>query len=98
MIAEPPHDQIVLPEEFSIEIEGVGKVTLCHLPYARDHIGVERYADKRPMDDGSWLLCGHVHNHWKTNGRMINVGVDVWDMKPVSIDVLKVLILSGVNS
>lgn len=44
-----------------------------------------RYLHKRILDDGKhWLLHGHVHQHWKVRGRMINVGVDVWDMKPVT--------------
>lgn len=43
-----------------------------------------RYLHKRIVDNGSdVLLHGHVHTAWKTNGRMINVGVDVWDYKPV---------------
>jgi calcineurin-like phosphoesterase family protein len=34
-------------------------------------------------------LCAHIHNHWKSqrtdnNIILINVGVDVWDFKPVS--------------
>jgi calcineurin-like phosphoesterase family protein len=85
---------IVLPEQTTLEISGVGAVNLCHLPYAGDHVGEERYPDKRPADDGKWLLCGHVHNHWKQKDRMINVGVDVWDMKPVSVDELGALILN----
>jgi len=36
------------------------------------------------------VLCGHIHHHWKTkylkDKLLINVGVDVWDYKPVSID------------
>lgn len=42
-------------------------------------------------DDGySWLLHGHVHKAWKIKeeNRMINVGVDVWDYKPVSMQTL----------
>jgi calcineurin-like phosphoesterase family protein len=35
-------------------------------------------------------LCGHVHNNWeiKKYGRsyVINIGVDVWNFRPVSID------------
>lgn len=43
-----------------------------------------RYLHKRILDDGkSWLFHGHVHTAWKVNGRMINVGVDQWGMKPV---------------
>ena len=36
----------------------------------------------------AYMLCGHVHNLFKDllpERRIINVGVDVWDMKPVSI-------------
>lgn len=54
-------------------------VVLSHLPYAGDHEPTDRYADRRPPDRGLPMLCGHVHNAWRTNGRMINVGVDVWD-------------------
>ena len=39
--------------------------------------------------DVDLILCGHVHNKWKINFvdniLMINVGIDVWDYKPVSI-------------
>jgi calcineurin-like phosphoesterase family protein len=31
------------------------------------------------------VLCGHVHNMWKRNGNCFNVGVDVWDFRPVTM-------------
>lgn len=31
-------------------------------------------------------LCGHVHNLFKDVKNVINVGVDVWDYKPVSYE------------
>jgi len=31
-------------------------------------------------------LCGHVHNLFKLCKNVINVGVDVWNYRPVSID------------
>ena len=36
-------------------------------------------------------ICGHIHNHWvsqktDTNTIIVNVGVDVWNFKPVSLD------------
>lgn len=38
----------------------------------------------------AFVLCGHVHNAWKTkriDGLLnINVGVDVWNYRPVSDD------------
>lgn len=36
-------------------------------------------------------ICGHIHNHWRsqrtdTNTVIVNVGVDVWDFSPVSLE------------
>jgi calcineurin-like phosphoesterase family protein len=32
-------------------------------------------------------ICGHIHGLWKVlNTWIINVGVDVWEFKPVSLD------------
>jgi calcineurin-like phosphoesterase family protein len=33
-------------------------------------------------------LCGHVHEAWKRQDNVINVGVDVWNFTPVTIDTL----------
>lgn len=71
----------------------------CHFPYKEDHGNFEhspRYQKYRP--DPTFLcqvlLHGHVHNAWKSRqfwyeeGKrfvpQINLGVDVWDWKPVS--------------
>jgi len=32
------------------------------------------------------VLCGHVHTMWRHCKNAINVGVDVWDFKPVSTE------------
>lgn len=51
---------------------------LCHDPAAYDIV-----------KEQGVLLCGHVHGwfqHWLPQHRIINVGVDVWDFKPVSED------------
>ncbi|NEE03280.1 metallophosphoesterase family protein [Phytoactinopolyspora halotolerans] len=63
-------------------------VDLSHLPYVGDHTESDRYADRRPSDEGRPLICGHVHDAWRVHGRQINVGVDVWDYAPVSAQVL----------
>lgn len=31
------------------------------------------------------IICGHVHSNWKIKGLACNVGVDVWDYRPVSL-------------
>jgi len=38
-------------------------------------------------------LCGHVHNLFKTCRNVINVGVDVWDFKPVNEEQIDEVIL-----
>lgn len=47
------------------------------------------------MDDGGWLLHGHVHEQWRQHDRMINVGCDVWDYRPVAEAALAALIDAG---
>jgi calcineurin-like phosphoesterase family protein/RNAse (barnase) inhibitor barstar len=59
-------------------------VRACHFPYCGDSGDEDRYVDRRPVDDGGWLLHGHVHERWRWNRRMINVGVDAWDYVPVA--------------
>jgi calcineurin-like phosphoesterase family protein len=65
------------------------EVHLAHFPYEGDSRGGEdRYVDHRLVDDGTPLLCGHVHDAWtwKRTARgtpQVNVGVDVWDWRPV---------------
>jgi calcineurin-like phosphoesterase family protein len=79
---------------------------LCHLPYKDGDSGVhsegKRYSNLYPEDAGTILLCGHVHQHWKTRVTskgtlMINVGVDVWDGYPVSIDQIEALVKEHLN-
>lgn len=68
---------------------------LCHhMPYFDKRDYDRRFPEFKPVDDGGWLLHGHVHERWKQNGRQINVGVDVWDYYPVSADELVALIKS----
>lgn len=34
-------------------------------------------------------LCGHVHTDWLIDNGFVNVGVDMWDFAPMSLDYLK---------
>ena len=43
----------------------------------------ERKYHRAPSE--SIVICGHVHNAWKTKHNNINVGVDVTDFKPVEL-------------
>ena len=61
------------------------KILASHYPYKGEEAD-DRYPERHQEDKGLWLLHGHVHQHWKKKGRMINVGVDVWGYAPVSED------------
>lgn len=76
---------IVLGEVFRQRLGGVD-FRLAHLPYSAVDDRDDQFADHRAENDGMPLLHGHVHQHWKIRDRQVNVGVDVWDYAPVSID------------
>lgn len=84
-------------DHLKIDLNGES-VWLCHYPYPfkeadpyhEDPNDPDAYAYEisyvgQPKDDGhTWLLHGHVHTAWRSKKRMINVGVDVWNFKPLS--------------
>lgn len=51
-----------------------------------------RFNSRRAVDNGGWLLHGHTHSPEKIRNKMIHVGVDAWDMKPVTEQQLESLI------
>jgi calcineurin-like phosphoesterase family protein len=69
-------------------------VLLSHLPYATEEALKfdTRYISYRPDDKGMVLVHGHLHGHYKKNGRMIDVGLDAHDMKLLTEDDLIALI------
>ena len=90
--------------EKNLVIGGI-PVKLSHMPYRDDVLGtgIEGYTDKhlkhKLIDNKMVLLCGHVHNLWHTKltskgTLMVNVGVDVWDYRPVGEDQIIQLITS----
>lgn len=84
---------IAVVQEAVINFEGL-RVRLSHYPFnpaiwAQGKIILNgydtRYLERRPdYHSDKWLLCGHVHEKWKVCGNQINVGVDQWNMAPVS--------------
>lgn len=72
--------------EGRIEVDSGLTLRMHHMPYLMGDASEDvRYRELRPVDDGSWLLHGHVHNSWKVRERCINVGVDQWSFAPVSL-------------
>lgn len=71
-------------------------ITMSHFPFKNATDVDDRYLEHRVEDDGKMLLLhGHVHCTYKKVGRMINVGVDVWDYAPVSLDEILALGTGG---
>lgn len=70
-------------------------VIMSHFPYRGDSHDRDRHASQRPIDNGEWLLHGHVHERWLQRGRMINVGVDAWCGFPVPEAMIAQLIAQG---
>lgn len=78
----------IAPEQIHDVI--VKGVSLSHFPFTDD-----RFPEMCPVDNGQWLIHGHVHSEWQINGRQINVGVDVWDYTPVAFDIVMDIIRLG---
>ena len=70
-------------------------MAMSHYPYAGDHGDKDRYPERRAVDKGMPLLCGHIHEKWKKRGRMVNVGVDAWCGKPVSEHQIATILSNG---
>ena len=80
----------------SVNAELSGRpVQLCHFPYEGDSHDEDRFTQYRPIDDGRWLLHGHVHTKWQVHDRQINVGVDAWDYAPVGEPELAAIVAAG---
>lgn len=76
-----------------IELNIAGEnVIICHYPYFNDLEPYLKFSDKRPKDEGQWLIHGHVHKAWLFNEKMINVSVENWNYYPVSINYINQLI------
>ncbi len=62
-------------------------VRLSHFPtknaYDKGHNN--KHDASKPEDTGILNICGHVHQAWLKRGNNVNVGVDVWDFRPVPL-------------
>lgn len=70
-------------------IDGL-KVYMAHVPVGNDPYSQRFYKTEftpAPPEYDIWL-CGHVHNAFKRKDNVINVGVDVWDFRPVDFKTL----------
>ncbi len=80
-------------------IWNLDEFVLSHFPYYEgelDHRGRD-FSEESPRDHGQVLLCGHMHEEWaekytKNGTLMINVGVDVRDYAPISLDEIREIV------
>jgi calcineurin-like phosphoesterase family protein len=83
-------------------LTAVGFKSVAHDMLIEDDVLGTVYLSHAPNTDKTyrWNLCGHVHQKWKVNAQHINVGVDVWDFKPITMQEIRnfVAILSNNNS
>lgn len=70
-------------------------ITKAVMEFGGKVVLAQHHPPSMPSEVPEWcdfVLCGHVHQYWKhmfLNGcdvPIINVGVDVWDYKPVSTE------------
>lgn len=74
---------------------GSRPVLLSHFPYDEEggDRGENRHRQWRLPNLGEWLLHGHTHiEDQRVHGRQIHVGLDAWDLKPVSMGAITGLI------
>lgn len=67
------------------EYEDAGFISI-HTALDLEHILlIHDPAKTRVMKDRLWA-CGHVHGLFSKQSNVVNVGVDVWDFKPVKLE------------
>lgn len=67
----------IVVKQLKINIGNIN-IFLSHKPVSK-----EKFAKWEGTDI---QLCGHIHDSWRYNGSMINVGVDVWNFTPVTLE------------
>lgn len=67
-------------------------VLLSHFPYEADHTDEPRHTQYRLRNEGRPLLHGHIHSAERQRGLEIHVGLDAWDLRPVSLETVAELL------
>ena len=68
-------------EEMVLKLAG-HRVRISHYPFAQEDYPYDQ--TDRAVDSGDILIHGHTHSPDVVSGRMIHVGVDAWNYKPVA--------------
>jgi calcineurin-like phosphoesterase family protein len=77
-------------ENIVVDVDGVA-LWLNHYPVATPD-DEPKYRLRPPaLADYDIALCGHIHQYWRKRAGCVNVGVDVWGFRPISVrDILSV--------
>ena len=87
----------VMARNLTFDLPSGRTVEACHFPFLGadsdhgDYTDEPRYPEFRPKDTGKNLLVhGHIHAQRRESkdGRQVNVGMDVWNITPVSWETL----------
>lgn len=75
-------------KRFELETKA-GKILMRHAPNSLDP-WAQSSRDLVQEEPGgfSWFFHGHVHNRWARRGKFVNVGVDVRDFEPKTLEEL----------
>lgn len=65
------------------EFESVSYQRYLDLDFAEKDVILTHRPQDRDYD--RFTICGHIHEKWKFLPNRLNVGVDVWDFKPVPL-------------
>ena len=76
------------------DYEDIGFVTIHTALDIGDFILIHDPAKSRVKKDRRWA-CGHVHGLFLIQGNVVNVGVDVWDYKPVKLEEALTLLIAS---
>lgn len=80
--------------EFMKDVIGFDEVHPFDKPIVIELEGVKLVLNHMPLPKHQWphgtdyQLCGHVHQEFARQGNIINVGVDVRDLRPATLDEL----------
>lgn len=76
-------------ENVVVEVDG-RKLWLNHYPPqttdGADHRGRRGYVRPKPPGPYDIALCGHIHEKWQVRDGVVNVGVDCWSFRPITLD------------
>lgn len=87
------NDKEILLKKYFNEIYTDKVFIFNNKKYYLNHYPLECKNKLPLLKDINYSICGHIHGAWKfANKNIINVGVDAWNFRPISINEIEFLI------